>query len=164
MSYLPRVTAATHERVFREFDDYGPEACLAEITQDLERHNPELLDMITRCASDVGPHGRIMWGFGMFYRLLALQASPAGPTSLLNPLPHVTAETRDQIISMIDARGSEAFTTDGIDELREQNPELLQMAHGFASRHADYLGVMQGFALLYRSLSLQAARDRAHPH
>ena len=119
--------------------------------------------MFTRCASDVGPHGRIMWGFGMFYRLLALQAAPRGSTSL-NPLPHVTTETRDQIIRMIDAGGTEAFTTEAIDELKEQNPELLQMAHGFASRHADYLGVMQGFALLYRSLSLQAVRDRVHPH
>jgi hypothetical protein len=163
MSYLPRVTAATRERVFREFDDDGPEVCLMEITRELELHNPELLDMITRCASDVGPHGRIMWGFGMFYRLLALQASPGAPTSHLNPLPHVTAETRDQIINMIDARGTEAFTTEAIDELTEQNPELLQMAHGFASRRADYLGVMQGFALLYRSLSLQAARDRVYP-
>ena len=163
MSYLPRVTAATHERVYREFDDHGPEACLAEITQELERHNPELLDMITRCASDVGPHGRIMWGFGMFYRMLALQASPAGQTSLLNPLPRVTPETREHIIRVIDARGTEAFTTEAIDELEEQNPELLQMAHGLASRHPDYLGVMQAFALLYRSLSLQAARDRAYP-
>ena len=45
-------------------------------------------------------------------------------------------------------------------ELEAQNPELLQMAHNFASTRPDYLRVMQGFVLIYKSLTHQAAVDR----
>jgi hypothetical protein len=34
-----------------------------------------------------------------------------------------------------------------IEDLEENNPELLQTAHNFATGHRDYLGFMQGFAL-----------------
>ena len=33
------------------------------------------------------------------------------------------------------------------------------MADRFAAQHDDYLGIMQGFALLYKSLSAQAVID-----
>ena len=64
----------------------------------------------------------------------------------------------------IDADGTEAFTMRAIADLERTNPELLQMAHGFAARRKDYLLVMQGFALLYKSLELQSAADRKYLH
>ena len=51
MSVLPRVTELTRERISREFDDLGPDACMAEIKADLRQHNPELLDMASRWAA-----------------------------------------------------------------------------------------------------------------
>jgi len=53
MQWLPRVVASTRERVHREFDDRGPEACMESVTQDLRRNNPEILDMVARCAADL---------------------------------------------------------------------------------------------------------------
>ncbi|HKZ74939.1 MAG TPA: hypothetical protein VJ011_12795 [Steroidobacteraceae bacterium] len=168
MSSLPRVAEATRERVSREFDDLGPAACLADIAEDLRRNNPELLDMAMKCAGDVGKPSKVMAGFCMFYRLLAAQAREALvrlPESLagsLYLLPRVTPATRDLLVSIIDEKGVEDFTRDAVDELERDNPELLQMAHAFASDYEDYLGVLQGFALLYSSLVAQSIADRAY--
>lgn len=168
MSPLPRVTELTRERITREFDSRGPDACMAEIFRDLKWSNPEFLEMAHQCAADLGNASKIMVGFGMFYRLL-LRQSPApeaatAEPSVLSPLPRVTPETRDLIVQQIDELGGETFTMDTIEELEEDNPELLQLAHGFASRSDDYLGVMQGFALLYSSLIVQSIADRARLH
>lgn len=38
------------------------------------------------------------------------------------------------LVAEIDEKGSEGFTTEAIAELEISNPELLQMAHNFASR------------------------------
>jgi hypothetical protein len=133
---------------------------MAEITEDLKRHNPELLDMISRCVSDLG--SKIMQGFGMFYRLLIVQSCTDAGRSLSNLLPRVTAETRDLIVRQIDEKGAEGFTMECIRDIEETNPELLQVAHNFASRHRDYLGVMQGFALLYKALVLQSSVDSVY--
>ncbi len=160
MSLLPSVTPLTRERIAREFDERGPQACMTEIEEDLRRHNPELLDMASRCARSLGDDHRIMIGFGMFYRLLLSPAVPGDADGMLSPLPRVTAQTRDMIVRTIDSKGPEAFTMDVVAELEASNPELLQMAHGFASRQKDYLPVMQGFALLYQSLNEQLAADR----
>jgi hypothetical protein len=162
MSALPRVTEITRERIAREFDRLGPDACMAEITENLKQHNPELLDMILKCAIDLGNRSKVMQGLGMFYRLLITQSWADAGKSLPNLLPRITAETRDLIVRQIDEKGSEAFTMECIEDLEESNPELLQMAHNFASRHTDYLGVMQGFTLLYRSLVVQSAADRTY--
>jgi hypothetical protein len=164
MSPLPRVTAATRERIAQEFDHLGPDACVEEVTDHLRQHNPELLDMISRSAIDLGPSSKIIQGFSMFYQLLAMQSMVDVGKSLLNLLPRVTPETRDVIVEQIDEKGSERFTMECIEDLEKSNPELLQMAHNFASRHADYLGVMQGFSLLYRSLVLQSLAERASLH
>lgn len=164
MSVLPAVTPLTRERIAREFDDRGPQACIAEIETDLRRHNPELLDMAHRCARSLGDDRKIMIGFGMFYRLLLAPATPGDEGGMLSPLPRVTAQTRDTIVRMIDSNGTEAFIMDVIAELELNNPELLQMAHGFATRQKDYLLVMQGFALLYLSLREQLAADRRLLH
>jgi hypothetical protein len=164
MSLLPHVTTVTRERIAQEFDQLGPDACVAEITHDLRQHNPELLDMISKSAIDLGAPLKVMQGFGMFYRLLVMQSTTDIGKSLLTLLPRVTPETRDLIVGQIDEKGSEMFTMECIEDLERHNPELLQMAHNFASRHADYLGVMQGFGLLYRSLFLQSFADRSCPH
>lgn len=137
---------------------------MAEITQDLERNNPELLDMASKWAKDVGNFPEIMLGFGMFYRLLIVEFPAAARQSLLAPLPRVTPETRDLIVSQIDEKGAEAFTMEAVEDLEQDNPELLQMADNFASRQSNYLGVMQGFALFYKSLVIQSSADRKRLH
>jgi hypothetical protein len=161
----------TRERVAREFDDRGPEVCRTEITLDLEANNPELLDMARRCARDVGDFTRIMTGFCMFYRLLVAEAraelgaardSRDGPQ--LRLLPRVSRETRGNIVKRIDAVGSKEFTRETIAELERNNPELLVMWHNFAEDQTDYVGVVQGFALLYASLMAEAALERGALH
>ena len=74
LNVLPRVTERTRERVAREFDDLGPDVCMNSIMRDLQRHNPELLDMASKWANDVGAADRIVTAFGMFYRLLSAEA------------------------------------------------------------------------------------------
>lgn len=164
MSWLPRVAESTRERVSREFDNLGPDACLAEISQYLQRNNPEILDMATKCARDLGNGGQLMLGFGMFYRLLVAQLPKAGTGSHGDVLPRVTPQTRALVAGQIADQGPELFTRQAIEHLTKNNPELLQMAHQFASRQPDYLGAMQGFALLYASLVAQADADRERPH
>jgi len=164
MSSLPRVTEWTREFVSRQFDDLGPEACLAEITECLTRENPELLDMARSCAADVDNGPKVMVGFGMFYQLLVSASSDTKETQFMHPLPCVTAKTRDLLVREIDEEGAESFTLQTLQDLERSNPELMQMAHSFASRHQDYLRVMQGFALLYRSLVVQSGADRKYLH
>jgi len=164
MSSLPLVTERAREFMSRQFDDMGPEACLAEIIECLTRENPELLDMGRKWATDVGSGPKVMVGFAMFYQLLLTASSDAAEQQIMHPLPCVTAKTRDMLVREIDEDGSEVFTLRIIEDLEQTNPELMQMAHAFASRHGDYLGVMQGFALLYRSLVVQSADDRTYLH
>jgi hypothetical protein len=168
---LPRVTALTHERVSREFDDRGLAVCRTEITLELEANNPELLDMAMRCASDVGDPARIMTGFCMFYRLLTAEARDAlgalrnlGDKLQPDLLPRVLPATRTSIVQRIDAVGSTEFTRETIAELERNNPELLFMGHNFAEHTTDYVGVMQGFALLYACLLTEAAQTRGSLH
>ena len=164
MSVLPRVTELTRERISREFDDLGPDACMAEIRADLRQHNPELLDMASRWAAGGGEAASLMTAFGMFYRLLAAEVrSPLG-SSTLYLLPRVSAEVRDAIVERIDRTDGETFTHEAIDNLEVLNPELLQMAHGYASPRPDYGRTMQGFALLHEALLIQSQRDRANRH
>lgn len=108
MSTLPRVAESTRERVAREFDDLGPDACIAEITAHLRESNPEWLYTAARYARDFG--------------------------------------------------------ADAIRQLESGNPELLQMAHFFAAAQANYSRTMQGFALLYAALAIQANSDRLSVH
>jgi hypothetical protein len=164
MSWLPRVVEATRERVSREFDNLGPDACLAEIAEALRQHNPEILDMAQKCARDVGNDDQVMVGFAMFYRLLVAQLPKASAQAHGEVLPRVTPATRSRVASRIAEQGAEAFTRNTIEHLTQHNPELLAMAHQFASRHPDYLGTMQGFALVYAALVAQANTDRSSAH
>src|ERR1700727_1315676 len=104
MSTLPRVAESTREQISREFDDLGPDACVAEISAHLRNNNPEWLQMAAKCAADIGDERRIMGGYCMFYRLLVAQMPssyafrPAsGVPGVLNPLPRITARTRASI-------------------------------------------------------------------
>jgi hypothetical protein len=171
MKSLPRVGNVMRERLAREFDDRGPDVCRAEIIADLEANNPELLDIATRCARDVGDFTRVMTGFCMFYRLLNAEAQGArvalrapGSDRQSSPLPRVTEDTRADIVRRIDSIGSQAFTREAIADLESNNPELLLMAHHFAADQTDYAGVMQGFALLYACLSAEGGRQHAVLH
>ena len=171
MKSLPRVGNVMRERIAREFDDRGPDVCRAEIIADLEANNPELLDIATRCARDVGDFIRVMTGFCMFYRLLSAEAqgarvalrAPSGARQS-SPLPRVTEDTRADIVRRIDSIGSQAFTREAIADLEINNPELLLMSHHFAEDQADYSGVMQGFALLFAALTAEAAQERSILH
>ena len=171
MSALPRVAGVTRERIAREFDDRGPEVCRAEIKLELEANNPELLDIASRCARDVGDFARIMTGFCMFYRLLMAEARASlgapvepGGNRQLALLPRVSPATRTDIVRRIGAVGSREFTREAIAELERNNPELLGMFHNFAEDQSDYIGVMQGFALLYACLLAEAAQERGALH
>jgi hypothetical protein len=164
VSIISVVTPLTRERIAREFDDRGPEACVAEVLVDMQQNNPELLDMARKCASSLENTQRVMMGFGMFYRLILAPATPDGGRNVLHPLPRVTPGMRDLLVKQIDEAGTEAFTLSVIDDLERSNPELLQMAHNFASQQPEYLPVMQGFALLYKALTDQAAADVRHLH
>ena len=164
MSVLPRVTDPTRERISREFDNLGPDVCMADIRKDLDRHNPELLDMAIKWARVSNDSNRILTAFGMFYRLLTAESLAPLQSGVLSPLPRVSGETRDLIVARIDRIGDEEFTREAISNLEAANPELLQMAHGFASDQPDYAHAMQGFALLHEALLLQGTSDRRKPH
>jgi hypothetical protein len=164
MSVLPRVTELTRERISREFDDLGPEACMAEITMELRRHNPELLDMASRWAGEGRDAPSLMTAFGMFYRLLAAEALAPSGASELNPLPRISPDVRDAIVEHIDRTDDEAFTLEAVGNLETINPELLQMAHSYASLHPNYGHTMQGFALFHEALLIQYRRDRPAGH
>lgn len=164
MTALPRVAEQTREKVSREFDDAGPLVCVARICELLRNENPELLDMATKWARDIGVPDKIMIGSCMFYRILMVESWPQhdlAPVPALSGLPRVSPETRDSIVQQIDEHGADAFTRAATKGMERDNPELLQFAHGFASRQADYLHTMQGFALLYASLIAQSIADRS---
>ena len=94
MSMLPRVTDPTRERISREFDNLGPDVCMADIRRDLVRHNPQLLDMAVKWAGEGKEGKKLFTAFGMFYRLLAAEASALLESDALSPLPQVSSETR----------------------------------------------------------------------
>jgi hypothetical protein len=162
MTFIALVTEKARELVARDFDTRGPDVCMAEIVRHLEQHNPEVLDMATKCAANSGNPAKVLIGLGMFYRLLIVQFPP-NVTALIRP-PRVSAETRASLVAEIDELGAEAFTRAAIAELETNNPELLQMAHNCAASLENYLHTMQGFGLLYRSLVVQARADRTTLH
>ena len=169
---LPRVDEVTREQVAREFDDRGPRACVAEISSEMQRNNPELLDIAVRCARDSGDPEEIMVGMCMFYQLLLIQGKRSrSDTPLIDSgsvqfsaLPSVRTQSRDIIVAEIERDGPQIFTLRWLDSLERENPQLLQMAHLFASHHADYLGIMQGFILLYACLETEARADLSLLH
>jgi hypothetical protein len=141
----------------------GPRSCITEIIARLERQNPELLDMAAKCTADLKDPPKAMLGFGMFYRLLTPVHLGAGPLT-----PAAAARGRRDSCPPVERnrrKGACGLTLDAITGLEERNPELLQMAHNFASQLENYLRAMQGFSLLpYKSLVMQSAADRVRLH
>jgi hypothetical protein len=161
---LPRVSAETRERLSKEFDDYGPVMRAGRTLDLIQRENPELLEMATRWARDIGDSERMMQGFAMFYGLLRDAAGRRVEGGARDVLPRVSGETRDALVRLIDTRGSEAFVMEAVDHLERYNPELLQATHRVASQHPDYLAVIQGFALFYMALLVQLRGDVPQLH
>lgn len=165
---LPCVDEQVREQVSREFDDRGPTACVAAISEEMRTANPEVFDMAQRCSRDVGDSTQIMVGLCMFYRLLSAQAQQGSASDITwvrhNSLPQVRPDTRDLITREIDRSGPEAFTQCWLDALEHDNPQLLLMSHLFAAKHNNYLGIMQGFALIYACLESQSKSDQARLH
>lgn len=158
---LPRVTTLTREKIARELDERGPESCLAEAVRELADHNPEILDIATKCARSFGDrYAKAMLELCVFFRLLFVEFRNMDPAlRLLNPFPRLTAQTRDKLVQQIEEHGIEAFTARTIEHLALYNAELLEMAHNAAERKDGYVRLMHGFALLYRALEEQCAAD-----
>jgi hypothetical protein len=158
---LPLVTPLTREKISRDLDDRGPDSCMAETLQELRETNPELLDIATKCGASFGERSRqVMLELCVFYRLLRAEYNALHPHQrLLSPFPRVTPQIRHRVVEQIDDQGLDAFTMRVIEDLERHNAELLQMAHNFATRSADYLPLMQAFSLVYTALSQQAADD-----
>jgi hypothetical protein len=157
--------------VAREFDYRGPDVCRTEITLELDTSNPEVLDIATRCARDVGDFHCAMTGFCMFYRLLTAEAQDSarrfsleGGSHPISLVPRVQPATRSEVVKRIEAVGSRDFTLEALDDLERNNPELLLTAHHFAEDQSDYAGVIQGFALIYAVLSTEAVREHGVLH
>ena len=150
MTTLPLVSERHWERVARDFDDVGPQACIAEIVEQLRAQNPHYLAIAQRSAADAGDEASAFTGFAQFYRILDLDARDRG-----GAVPRITAQTLDVIDALVEEFGEEQFIVLATEMLCEENPFLSQMAHSFASRR-DYLTVMKGFVLLYKCLSVQA--------
>ena len=166
MSVLPRVTELTRERISREFDDLGPDACMAEIEADLREHNPELLDMASRWAAgerrSEQPHDGIRHvlqaaGRGSARLRLRLQAAftccrafpsrSATPSSSASTAPMARrSRTRRSTISKPAIPNSCRWLTD--------------MRRGDRTMRRT----MQGFALLHEALLIQSRRDQASRH
>lgn len=164
MSILPRVSPATRERVSQEFDEFGPAACVSAIEKDVQTNNPEWLHMARQWIGDLDDPDTVAVACCMFYRLLTAELPVGHEAPGLSPLPRVSGDTRGVILERIDAAGGDGFSLSAVDEMGQSNPELLRMAHDFASGRADYAQVMRGFALLYATLKAQTDIDRLNAH
>jgi hypothetical protein len=72
---FPRVTPRTRDRLVELIDDEGLEAFTLRTIEDLEQHNPELLQMAHDSASRFGDYLPVMQGFALIYKALAEQAA-----------------------------------------------------------------------------------------
>ena len=94
----------------------------------------------------------------MFYRLLL----PTSPGQIaLTRLPRVSEETRRLLAAEIDKNG---FTIEALAELEQNNPRAPSDGTQFCFEIANYLHGMQGFAVLYKTLVIQASVQRARLH
>ena len=114
MGLLPRITKKARELIVREFDARGPDACMAEIIEHLERHNPELLDMAAKLGADLEGHAWI-------WHVLSSSQSGSPGTSVLTQLPRVSEEKRTRLVREIDEKGTGNFKMDAIAELEQHN-------------------------------------------
>jgi hypothetical protein len=73
MSFLPRVTRETWERMSMQVDDTGPKQFTMKVIEELERDNPELLALVDKFAEGRADYLETVMGFAMFYRLITAQ-------------------------------------------------------------------------------------------
>lgn len=158
MPSVPLVSEDHWERVARDFDDIGPEACVGQIVAELRTDNPHYLAIARRCARDAVDEAGTFAGFAKFYRILALCARDRG-----EPVPRIAPQTLDVVDTLVAEFGEDRFVALAAETLCEENACLAAMAHGFASRSSDYLMVMQGFAVLYNCISVQATISGLSP-
>lgn len=154
MRALPPVDEIFWERVAREFDDAGPATRTVAVLDELLTDNPHYLETATGCPRECRDPERVLTGFAMFYRIIALAARDRGRT-----VPRITNDTSDVIIALLGEFGEERFTFLATEMLHAENPYLLQMADRFASPSDNHSVIMQGFVLLYKALSVQAVTD-----
>lgn len=154
MPTLPSVSDRHWERVARDFDDIGPEACVAEIMNEMRANNPRYLAIARRCARDTEDPTGTFTGFAKFYAVVALGAHEHG-----RAVPRIASQTLDVIDTLVQEFGEDCFVTLATELLWRENASLAAMAHSFASPRPDYLTIMQGFAVLYNCLSMQGKID-----
>jgi hypothetical protein len=71
----------------------------------------------------------------------------------------VTPTTRERLSREFDDRGPDTCTIEVINDLRQHNPEVLDMAIKCAKSHGDYNRVMQGFGMFYRLILAPSVPD-----
>ena len=71
---LPRVAPETRDLIVGQIDRDGTEAFTMDIIEDLERTNPELLQMAHNFAEGQAKYLLVMQGFALFYKSLADQS------------------------------------------------------------------------------------------
>jgi hypothetical protein len=81
---FPRVTPGPRNRLVELLDDEGLEAFTLRAIEDLEQHNPELLQMAHDSASRFGDYLPVMQGFALIYRALAEQAAADSRREMLH--------------------------------------------------------------------------------
>jgi hypothetical protein len=75
MTKMPRVTRETRERIAEEIEDTGPKAFTLAVIKELEKDNPELLEMTYTFAKNRDDFLETILGFAVFYRLLKAQSA-----------------------------------------------------------------------------------------
>lgn len=74
LSPLPRVTAETHLRALTQLHEQGSELFMAEVVEELECNNPELLLMVNDFAHRQKEYLGFMEAFMVLYEVLILQS------------------------------------------------------------------------------------------
>lgn len=74
----------------------------------------------------------------------------------MNPLPRVTALTREKVAREFDHRGPDVCRTEITLELNSTNPEVLDIARRCARDVGDFHRIMAGFCMFYRLLATEA--------
>jgi hypothetical protein len=81
----------------------------------------------------------------------------------MNLLPRVTELTRERLARELDDLGPAAVAAEATLHLREENPELLEMAKRCARDTGNAEKTMIGLSAFYRLLRLEAGSSAAHP-
>jgi hypothetical protein len=75
---LPRVTMATRAAILAAIDKNSTESFIFDAIDELERGNPELLQMADYFASSTDNYSGVMQGFALLYAALVIQSGADG--------------------------------------------------------------------------------------